>query len=196
VYALTVRRGELIAGGKFKLAGGGSASRIGRWNGTDWAPLGAGFGGDYSFPFVAALTVYNRELVAGGLFTTAGGVEAICIARWNGATWSPLGDSVDGIVYALGVHDGQLVAGGDFTVAGGKVSGFWSRWGCPYTRGDLNCDGKVDAFDIDPFVLALTDPSGYAAKWPDCDYLLADINDDGKVDAFDIDPFVELLTGG
>ena len=48
---------------------------------------------------------------------------------------------------------------------------------------------------IDPFVLALTDPSGYAEAFPDCDRMLADINGDGDVDAFDIDPFVELLTG-
>jgi hypothetical protein len=62
--------------------------------------------------------------------------------------------------------------------------------------GDLNCDGAVDAFDIDPFVLALTAPEAYAALYPDCTYELADINGDGGVDAFDIDPFVALLTGG
>ena len=62
--------------------------------------------------------------------------------------------------------------------------------------GDLNCDGILDAFDIDPFVLALTDPDGYAQQFPDCDRMLADINGDGVVDAFDIDPFVELLVGG
>ena len=65
-----------------------------------------------------------------------------------------------------------------------------------WSTGDLNCDGAVNAFDIDPFVLALTDPSGYAAAYPDCDIMLADCNGDGIVDAFDIDPFVELLTGG
>jgi hypothetical protein len=65
----------------------------------------------------------------------------------------------------------------------------------PTSLGDLNCDGAVDAFDIDPFVLALTDPAGYAAAWPDCHRMLADINGDGVVNAFDIDPFVELLTG-
>jgi hypothetical protein len=64
-----------------------------------------------------------------------------------------------------------------------------------FSAGDLNCDGNIDAFDIDPFVLALTDPLAYAGKWPHCDSLLADINGDGKVDAFDIDPFVELLIG-
>jgi len=60
--------------------------------------------------------------------------------------------------------------------------------------GDLNCDGVVNNFDIDPFVLALTDPAGYAQKFPNCDRMLADINGDGVVDNFDIDPFVKLLT--
>ena len=65
----------------------------------------------------------------------------------------------------------------------------------PHTLGDLSCDGSVNAFDIDPFVLALTDPDGYAAAWPDCDIMNADCNADGVVNAFDIDPFVELLIG-
>ncbi len=62
--------------------------------------------------------------------------------------------------------------------------------------GDLNCDGVVDAFDIDAFVMALTDPDGYTAAFADCDMMLADVNGDGLVNAFDIDPFVELLIGG
>jgi len=60
--------------------------------------------------------------------------------------------------------------------------------------GDLDCDGVVNNFDIDPFVLALTDPAGYARKFPDCDRMLADCNSDGVVDNFDIDPFVKLLS--
>ena len=62
--------------------------------------------------------------------------------------------------------------------------------------GDLNCDGVLDAFDIDLFVLALTDPEGYVAAYPDCDIMNGDCNGDGTIDAFDIDPFVALLTGG
>ncbi|MGE0481485.1 MAG: hypothetical protein AB7Q17_13540 [Phycisphaerae bacterium] len=62
--------------------------------------------------------------------------------------------------------------------------------------GDLNCDGVVNNFDIDPFVLALTDPAAYAAAFPNCDINNADINDDGMVNNFDIDPFVACLTGG
>jgi hypothetical protein len=65
-----------------------------------------------------------------------------------------------------------------------------------FRPGDLNCDGAANVFDIDPFVLALTDPAAYALAYPDCDPRLADINGDGLVDAFDIDPFVLALTGG
>jgi carboxypeptidase A1 len=68
--------------------------------------------------------------------------------------------------------------------------------GCPGLTGDMNCDGVVSAADIDPFVLALTDPDAYAAQYPDCDMLNADGNGDGSVTAADIDPFVVILTGG
>ncbi|MBU0638414.1 MAG: hypothetical protein KKB50_06075 [Planctomycetes bacterium] len=60
---------------------------------------------------------------------------------------------------------------------------------------DLNCDGRVDGFDIDAFVLALTDPLIYYAAHPDCDASLGDLNGDGDVNGFDIDPFVEALAG-
>ncbi|MGE0481467.1 MAG: hypothetical protein AB7Q17_13445 [Phycisphaerae bacterium] len=64
-----------------------------------------------------------------------------------------------------------------------------------FALGDMNCDGAVNNFDIDPFVLALTDPAGYAAAFPSCDINNADANNDGSVNNFDIDPFVALLTG-
>ncbi len=63
-------------------------------------------------------------------------------------------------------------------------------------RADLNCDGLINAFDIDPFVLALTAPEQYALAFPECDLMLADVNCDGLVNAFDIDPFVVCLTEG
>jgi hypothetical protein len=60
--------------------------------------------------------------------------------------------------------------------------------------GDVNCDGAVNAFDIDPFVLALTAPVEFQAAYPQCSRYNADCNGDGNIDAFDIDPFVVLLT--
>ncbi|MBU0640367.1 MAG: hypothetical protein KKB50_16000 [Planctomycetes bacterium] len=68
-----------------------------------------------------------------------------------------------------------------------------------YALGDLNCDGMVNGFDIDAFVLALNatppDYPEYYAVYPDCDHMLADINQDGLVNGFDIDAFVALLGG-
>ncbi len=62
-----------------------------------------------------------------------------------------------------------------------------------YAAGDLNCDGDINALDIEPFLVALFDPTGYPIQYPDCDINLGDINGDGYVDALDIEPFLELL---
>ena len=61
------------------------------------------------------------------------------------------------------------------------------------TPGDLNCDGEINAFDIEPFLLALFEPDNYAKQYPDCDINNADTNDDGSIDAFDIESFLGLL---
>ncbi|MEW6252149.1 MAG: hypothetical protein AB1716_16040 [Planctomycetota bacterium] len=69
-------------------------------------------------------------------------------------------------------------------------------WGVPdggLRPGDLNCDGHVDFDDINPFVLALTDPAGYAIAYPNCNILNGDCNGDGLVNFDDINPFVALL---
>ena len=62
--------------------------------------------------------------------------------------------------------------------------------------GDLNCDSSTTVADIAGFVLALTNPTSYAATYPDCDINNADISGDGAVTVADIGPFVLLLTGG
>ncbi|MGE3181115.1 MAG: hypothetical protein AB7N71_05745 [Phycisphaerae bacterium] len=60
--------------------------------------------------------------------------------------------------------------------------------------GDMNCDGVVSVSDIGGFVLALTDPAGYAAQFPNCDINNADVNQDLSISVSDIGPFVALLT--
>mgnify|MGYP000089751569 CR=1 FL=1 len=73
-----------------------------------------------------------------------------------------------------------------------RVVGVAQQW----ERGDMNCDGAVDGFDVQPFVLAMTNPSGYAAQFPNCDIMLGDFNNDQVVDGFDIQGFVQAMTGG
>ncbi|MGE3181747.1 MAG: hypothetical protein AB7N71_08960, partial [Phycisphaerae bacterium] len=59
--------------------------------------------------------------------------------------------------------------------------------------GDMNCDGLISVSDIGPFVLALTDPAGYAAQLPACDINAGDLNGDNMVSVGDIGAFVALL---
>ena len=110
-------------------------------------------------------------------------------------------------------YNGQLLSSGIWTIRGGPVElanldlygphltpVYWDDISLApasaFGLGDLDCDGDVDSFDIDPFVLAVTDPIAYGQQFPDCDYLLGDLDCDGDVDAFDIDPFVVCLTTG
>jgi hypothetical protein len=71
-------------------------------------------------------------LYAGGVFTSAGGVLARRIARWDGVRWSALGRGMDGQVRALAVHDDgtgpALYAGGPFLHAGGVTANHIAKW--------------------------------------------------------------------
>jgi hypothetical protein len=71
----------------------------------------------------------------------------------------------------------------------------WALVPAPTAAGDLNCDGTIGFGDINPFVLALTNPAAYATAYPNCNIMNGDINADGSVNFADINPFVALLTG-
>ena len=64
----------------------------------------------------------------------------------------------------------------------------------PPLKGDMNCDDVVDLLDINPFILALSNPEAYEAAYPYCDIMNADCNYDDVVDLRDINPFVAILT--
>ena len=88
-----------------------------------------------------------------------------------------------------GVHDGIDIANG--TASDVNANGMPDE--CDGV-GDVNCDGLINTFDIDPFVLALIDADAYATAYPHCDIRRADCNGDDDVNMFDIDFFVELIT--
>jgi hypothetical protein len=99
---------------------------VARWDGTAWHGLGSGVDGeDWR---VSALAIYNGDLVAGGAFESAGGVEAHNIARWDGAAWRPFGSGIDENVWCLTVFGGALYAGGGIRTAGGKASWGIAQW--------------------------------------------------------------------
>jgi parallel beta-helix repeat protein len=62
-----------------------------------------------------------------------------------------------------------------------------------FVLGDTNVDGVVNFADIDPFVLALSDPVAYQTQYHILTTLHGDCNQDGVVNFADIDPFVALI---
>ncbi len=53
---------------------------------------------------------------------------------------------------------------------------------------DMNCDGDINAFDIEPFLDLLFDPNARP-----CNTCTGDVNADGNINALDIEPFLECL---
>lgn len=123
VKSLTILpNGDLVAGG---------TTRVSRWNGATWQPLGGVFVDSlYASPAINALAVLpNGDLVAAGWFSSAGGTPASHIARWDGTSWSALGSGLNAFVRALTtLANGDLVAGGLFTNAGGVPADRVARW--------------------------------------------------------------------
>jgi hypothetical protein len=82
--------------------------------------------------YVFALAVSSGGLYAGGGFSTAGGISANKIAKWNGSVWSALGSGLSGNVYDLETDTvGHLYVGGDFSFAGTSVSSFIAQANLP-----------------------------------------------------------------
>ncbi len=132
VLSMRVFRDELIVGGGFSHIGGIAAEEIARWNGTQWNTLSTGISCNFCTLYVYSMTEYNNDLIAGGLFSSAGGTPAKMIARWDGAEWHALGEGFDAVsvpvVYALETFNGQLYAGGEIDNSGPLQTSKIARW--------------------------------------------------------------------
>src|SRR5205823_3890290 len=93
---------------------------------------------------VSALAASGSDLYAGGHFSTAGGVSASRIAKWDGSAWSALGSGANGIVWALAVsgRGSDLYAGGDFTTAGGVSASRIARAQLSSPEQEINVQGN------------------------------------------------------
>jgi len=150
----------LYATGGFSASGQSPLNAIASWNGTGWSPLGSGING-----FGVSLGLFNDgagtafgdapALFVGGFFTSAGGVSANRIARWDGAAWSPLGAGTDSLVLTM-IAVGDEFAGGAALFAGGAFlrspagDRFLGRWsGCATVcQADLDHDGIIGGGDL------------------------------------------------
>jgi hypothetical protein len=72
----------------------------------------------------------TNVLYLGGIFTTAGTLPALGIAKWDGANYAPVGQGIlSGIgISSLYVDNGTLIAGGTFTNIGGLLTKNIASW--------------------------------------------------------------------
>ncbi len=120
VDALAVSGSDLYVAGQFRSSiGGVVATHIGKWDGHDWSPLGAGSLRGPAFDgTVNARAVSGTDVYAVGYFTAAGGVTAHNIAKWDGYAWSPLGSGVEvWNATAIAVLGTDVIVGGHYDIA-------------------------------------------------------------------------------
>lgn len=86
---------------------------VAKWNGQAWSTLPGEPDGD-----VYSLAVHEGQLLAGGDFTSIGGINLNGLARWNGTQWSafPLWTGSD--VIAMAVHGAELYVSTQFLSVG------------------------------------------------------------------------------
>ncbi|MFY9609466.1 MAG: hypothetical protein WAU45_12730 [Blastocatellia bacterium] len=164
INTISVSGSDAYIGGNFFAAGGTSANNIARWNGSEWSALGSGVEGCLNSnpgfscsPYVATIAMKGKDLYAGGRFTTAGGVSANNIARWDGESWHALGSGANGLVMKLAVHGDWVYAGGTFTeIDGVKANGLARFDGEKWSPIGSGVDGFVD-------VIAFSDEHMYVA---------------------------------
>jgi hypothetical protein len=94
--------------------------------------MGNGLGGDLAGVDVYSLLATGPDdasvLYAGGYFLFAGEALAPSVARWNGASWSSVGDEINGAVFTLAEFQGALIAGGEFGVYGDPAAQGIAQW--------------------------------------------------------------------
>jgi hypothetical protein len=79
---------------------------------------------------VNTIAVSGSDIYVGGGFTTVDTVVANNIAKWDGTSWSALGNGngLNSSILAIAVSGNDVYVGGSFTTAGGVVANGIAKW--------------------------------------------------------------------
>jgi len=155
---MEVYDGKLVIAGFFSGFNGYQRRNIQGWDGTQNFDMPGAF--ETNIWSVYALEPYQNDLVAAGQW----GV----VMRWNGSTWSMIGDSLPGRITALTTYNDQLVASGIFTSPMVWNGTMWTRIGEPFNgnvvtvavhNGELYAGGSFTATEDEITSIA------YVARW-------------------------------
>lgn len=119
--------GNWLYTGGFSVGFGGQISSntvVNVFNGTNWSILGE-FSGSTSA--ILDFAFLGSNVYVGGIFTQAGGVPAVGLAKWDGANWSDVG-GFSGMVQTMTTDGTNIYVGGWFTNAGGVHVINVARW--------------------------------------------------------------------
>ncbi len=139
IHSFGVGGAQLVAGGAFSRSGPTTVSRVARFDGANWQPLGPGLGGTVNTLLSESIDDQGaRALFAGGAFTRSGTQTIARLARWDGAQWQQVGAGAASTVRALRLTDDStgplgpvIKVGGDFKKIGAVVQPYLTAFGCP-----------------------------------------------------------------
>jgi trimeric autotransporter adhesin len=140
VFAFGTFFGQPILAGNFvqSTPSATQANNVASFNGSGLGAFGTGTNGAVRAveSFVYPGLFGDNELILGGEFTTAGGVGANRIARWQQdpiqafppPAWEAMGSGFSDTVFAIRRFNGTTYAAGAFTTAGGTLVNRIARW--------------------------------------------------------------------
>jgi len=145
----------LCAGGTFRATSsdGRVIQGVGQWNGSMWAPMGAGVAGSsYSVRCMTSRSpASEQQLIVGGSFGTVDGGAATNIAAWSfpDAAWLVGGRPLASVLAVAEDPDSQygaVIVGGAFTTIGSAAVNRIARWdGAAWAGMGAGFNGRVQA---------------------------------------------------
>ena len=126
-----------------------AAANIIRWNGQAFSPVTSSGSSGGANNAVNAVLPTSSGLVIAGVFTSVDGQPANRVARWNGASWSAMGQGLDGPVTQLIQFNDDIVAAGSFQNSGSSPTARVARWdGAGWVPLGAGFDGPVHALTV------------------------------------------------
>jgi trimeric autotransporter adhesin len=155
----------VVVAGQFSMVGNTLANNIATFDGTSFAPLGAGFNAS-----VEAVASVDGTLYAFGNSVTASGTTSIQrFSRWNGSAWVQPGTGFSSTASnpCMTSWNGMLILGGGFTSINGTPANYVAAWnGSSWSALGAGLDDQVRSLHIHNGVLHAGGYfTGRVARW-------------------------------
>ncbi len=153
---------RVVAAGTFQQSSqaGQPANNIVSWNGLYLSNMGSGMNATVHALKSFSTTIAGQttfHLVAGGEFTTAGGLGANRVAQWNEnanniltpPAWAVLGNGFNNTVFAIERFNNVIYAAGLFTASGATSLAHIAQWnGSAWVSAGTGLNGTCNALKV------------------------------------------------